>query len=342
VERWRDGERERKQTDGALSEEEKRKTIARFLFFLFDPDLSRQRPLCRPRHPTPKRAARSPVVTATLSLLFLPLSLSLLKKMKMAEMPSLPPAFAPSPSAPTELSLARDALETALVLDAALGDDAAFDRDAAQLAPYYADARGLLPDSADGEPLCASLMLLRSLVAGRLAAFHADAARLPAAVARSPAVATAVALEAWLAEGAYNKVLEEGSRAGSGGSGSSGSSPDLATAATAHFLGQLLATVRSEVATCCEAAYASLAVDDAARLLRLASGDAELAAIAERRGWKVRGGRVFFPRDDGEGEGGEEEAAASSSSSCAASVAAPGPELIVQALTYARELERIV
>ena len=63
--------------------------------------------------------------------------------MKMAEMPSLPPAFAPSPSAPTELSLARDALETALVLDAALGDDAAFDRDAAQLAPYYADARGV-------------------------------------------------------------------------------------------------------------------------------------------------------------------------------------------------------
>ena len=51
----------------------------------------------------------------------------------MAEMPSLPPTFAPSPTAPAELSLAREALEPALVLDAALGADAAFDRDAAQL-----------------------------------------------------------------------------------------------------------------------------------------------------------------------------------------------------------------
>lgn len=258
-------------------------------------------------------------------------------------MPSLPPTFAPSPSAAAELSLAREALETALVLDAALGDDAAFDRDDAQLAPYYADARGLCPDSA-GEPLCASLCLLRSLVAGRLAAFHADAARLPAAVSRSGAVARAVALEAWLAEGAHNKVLKEGSEAAAAGRSPSGDS--LAAAATSHFLGQLLATVRSEVATCCEAAYASLAVGDAARLLRLEgkTAEAELASIAEGRGWRVRGGRVFFPRDgewDDEGAGAE-GAAAASSSSCAASVAAPGPELIAQALTYARELERIV
>ena len=129
-----------------------------------------------------------------------------------------------------------------------------------------------------------------------------------------------------------------------------------AAAATAHFLGQLLSTVRSEVATCCEAAYASLAVADAARLLRLDGGGAkgggqaaaekELAAIAERRGWKVRGGRVFFPRDgDDEVEEmveGKNAASSSSASSCAAAVAAPGPELIAQALAYARELERIV
>ena len=189
--------------------------------------------------------------------------------------------------------------------------------------------------------------------------------RSPSARARSGvncAVARAVALEAWLAERAYNKVLEEGGRAAaeaaSGSSSSSSSSPssDLAAAATAHFLGQLLSTVRSEVATCCEAAYASLAVADAARLLRLDGGGAkgggqaaaekELAAIAERRGWKVRGGRVFFPRDgDDEVEEmveGKNAASSSSASSCAAAVAAPGPELIAQALAYARELERIV
>lgn len=269
----------------------------------------------------------------------------------MAEMPSLPPTFAPSPSAQAELSLAREALETALVLDAAVGDDAAFDRDAAQLSPYYADARGLVPDS-PAEPLCSSLLLLRSLVAGRLAAFHARASRLPPAVSASAPVARAVALEAWLSEGAYNKVLEEGSKAGSsgsGGGGSGGSSGSNEDAATAHFLGQLLATVRAEVATCCEAAYESLAVADAARLLRLEGGSAgsrgELEAIAAERGWVLRGERVVFPR---EGDDGgtmmttTDGSSSSSSSSCAAAVVAPGPELIAQALTYARELERIV
>jgi len=219
----------------------------------------------------------------------------------------------PSPTAPQELALAREGLEAAVLLDVELGDDAAIDRHGAQLKPYYVDARSLVPPS-PREGLLRALLLLRSLVAGRLAEFHADVASMPPTVASSPPVAHAAALEAWLAEGAYNKVLAEGRRP-----------PD---AAAAPLLGRLLATVRGEVATCCEAAYESLTMADAASLLRL-DNEAALADVASARGWRLAGGRVHFPRGAA--------AATAAGAGCA-----PGAELVAQALTVARELERIV
>ena len=90
----------------------------------------------------------------------------------------------PSPTAPQELSLAREGLEAAVLLDVELGDDAALDRHGAQLKPYYVDARSLVPPS-PREGLLRALLLLRSLVAGRLAEFHADVASMPPTVASS-------------------------------------------------------------------------------------------------------------------------------------------------------------
>lgn len=197
-------------------------------------------------------------------------------------------------------------------MDVASGDDAALDRHGAQLRPYYRDARPLLPPS-PREGLLTGLLLLRSLVAGRLAEFHADVASLDPAVAATPPVAHAAALEAWLAEGAHNKVLAEGRNP-----------PD---AAAAPLLGRLLATVRGEVAASAEAAYSHLTVADAVALLRL-DGEAGLATVAAERGWRVADGRVVFPRGDRGSSG--------------AGVCLPGPELVAQALTVARELERIV
>ena len=237
----------------------------------------------------------------------------LLLQLALVALPSLPPLFAPSPTAPQELALARDALETAVLLDVAAGDDAALDRHAAQLRPFYTDAAPLLAPS-PREGLLRGLLLLRSLVAGRLAEFHADLAVMPPSVAASPPVAHAAALEAWLAEGAHNKVLAEGR-----------TPPD---AAAAPLLGRLLATVRGEVAASAEAAYATLTVADAVALLRL-DGEADLAAVAAERGWRVADGRVHFPRAGG---------AAGAGGPCLL----PGPELVAQALTVARELERIV
>lgn len=212
----------------------------------------------------------------------------------------------------------------------ATGDDDAFERDAAQLRPFYTDARPLLPAS-PAEGTARGLALLRLLSTSRLADFAAEAASLPAEVAASPTPALALRLEVALAEGAYPTAL----------AAARGPLPDPAAA---RFVGALEAAIRGEVAACAAAAYPSLALADAAGLLMLDGGEAAVAALAAEKGWAVRGGRVWFPAA-GRGGGGEEGGAGEGGAPAAArrkDGALPGPELLAQALTYARELERIV
>ena len=152
----------------------------------------------------------------------------------------------PRPGHPPSCNFPGEALETAVLLDAAAGDDAAFERDATQLGPYYTDARCARDCGCGGRggwgghasphlaapsdarpcqhhPLCSPLLpasaregqvrgliLLRLLVQNRVADFHAELARAPAEVRAAPAVAHVAALEAWMAEGAYNQVLAAG------------------------------------------------------------------------------------------------------------------------------------
>jgi hypothetical protein len=281
----------------------------------------------------------------------------------MTELPSLPPLFAPSPTATQELTLARafscafiffaggarlafflfpcktrghastppspktkthapgDALEHALLLDVATADDEAFERDAVQLRPYYTDARPLLPPS-PSEGTARGLTLLRLLAASRLADFAAEAASLPPDVAAAPTPALALRLEATMAEGAYPSAL-------------AAARAPLADPAAGRSVAALEVAIRSEVAACAAAAYPSLALDDAAALLMLDGGAAAVQALAAEKGWAVRGGRVWFGEEAAGGRKGGGAAASASS-------LLPGPELLAQALTYARELERIV
>ena len=231
----------------------------------------------------------------------------------------------PSPSLFSLSTIAGDALEHALLLDVATGDDDAFERDAAQLRPYYTDARPLLPPS-PAEATARGLALLRLLASARLADFAAEAASLPAEVAAAPTPALALRLEAALAEGAYPTAL-------------AAARAPLAEPAAARFVSALEAAIRAEVASCAAAAYPSLALKDAAGLLMLDGGEAAVTALAAEKGWAVRGGRVWFPTQGG--AAGEEEEGGGSHATRKDS-ALPGPELLAQALTYARELERIV
>jgi len=105
----------------------------------------------------------------------------------------------------------------------------------------------------------------------------------------------------------------------------------------------LVGTIRHEIASCSEKAYASLPVSNAKQLLFLESegavvdfaGEVRLLLITTamppgradellQRDWDVRDGRIYFPRDDGE------KASLSSTN------------IINNTIGYAQELETIV
>ena len=80
-------------------------------------------------------------------------------------------------------------------------------------------------------------------------------------------------LERWLMEGSYSKVWS---------SREASPSPEYII-----FLDQLVSTVRNEIASCGEKAYASLPLHDAAVLLFFKDREDLLKFASERRGWTV-------------------------------------------------------
>lgn len=103
----------------------------------------------------------------------------------------------------------------------------------------------------------------------------------------------------------------------------------------------LTSQIRSEIASSSERAYPSLPISSTKSLLFL---DSEGAVIefARSRGWTLKDGRIYFPKEaeaaDAGGEGDDDDEAAAG---------AGGKEemsklVIENALGYARELETIV
>ena len=82
-------------------------------------------------------------------------------------------------------------------------------------------------------------------------------------------------------------------------------------------------TIRDEIADCCEKAYGSLPVKDAARILFL-EDVADVELFVETRGWVIADGVVQFP------------------AKAVADAKILSGTIIERSLTYARELERIV
>lgn len=177
--------------------------------------------------------------------------------------------------------IAGDVLEQAVLAAVRQADDASLDRNFDQLLPYYTDVRERLPRSQQ-EPLLQGLHLLALLVQNRIAEFHTALERLAPEVISTPEVAQVCDFEAWLMEGAYNKVM------------TARNSP--ASPYYIPLLERLASTVQDELASCSEAAYASLPTEYAVRVLRL-NNDRELEAFAENRGWKIEGDRVHLTHD---------------------------------------------
>ena len=113
----------------------------------------------------------------------------------------------------------------------------------------------------------------------------------------------------------------------------------------------LVGTIRSEIASCSERAYASLPVTNAKNLFFLDSEGA-VVQFANERGWTIRDGRIYFPQDQGAADGdrngegtgvnGVGGAGGAGYLSERDGVLAASKQVIDNTISYARELETIV
>mmetsp|Transcript_7691 Transcript_7691/g.13288 ORF Transcript_7691/g.13288 Transcript_7691/m.13288 type:complete len:269 (-) Transcript_7691:709-1515(-) len=235
-------------------------------------------------------------------------------KLKLIELPSLPPMSQPSPTSQQELLLARDAYEHAALLAIKQQSEAGMERAFAQLHAFYADTASQLPPSSQEQPLL-GLNLLRLLVANRIAEFHTELELMAPAAHAHPYVAGAIQLERWLMEGTYNKVMDASKNCPS----------DLHVV----LMAQLANTVREETASCMARAYLHLKLPAAQRMLMLDSPQATIE-FAKEHAWHVTDDVISFSSEHQLGAEG------------AKPKGIPPMDLIQNALVYAKELERIV
>merc|ERR1712080_519523 len=169
-----------------------------------------------------------------------------------------------------ELLLSRDTLEIGAQYAVMQEDIPGFERYMAQLQTYYHDHQGDLPDSPFQYQLL-GLNLLCLLSQNRVAEFHTELERLPAKeVQNNVYIKHPVSLEQYIMEGSYNKVLL--------------AKGNVPAESYKYFIDILMTTVRSEIASCLEKAYADISCSDAARMLSISAGD--INAYAAERKWQ--------------------------------------------------------
>ncbi|CAG8588529.1 445_t:CDS:2 [Acaulospora colombiana] len=210
-----------------------------------------------------------------------------------------------------ELLVARDILEIGALWSVRVKDIPSFERYIAQLNTYYTDYSSLLPPSHQMYPLM-GLNLLRLLSQNRIAEFHTALENIePEQLLENPYIKHPVHLEQYLMEGSYNKVWNSREQV---------PAPDYL-----FFIDILMGTIRNEIASCSEKAYASLPLADAATLLFF-NNLHEVLTFAREREWNVEPAekKIYFTtKDDNH-------------------IEIPHDIIIKQALHYAQDLEQIV
>lgn len=198
-------------------------------------------------------------------------------------------------------------LELGVLVAVADGDLEAFARTHAQLHTYYS-----VVSNTPRKHHILGLNLMLLLVENRLAEFHSQLELLSDADASNPFIQFPIGLERQLMVGIYDKVLSE----------------RIPDPSYQFFMDHLLQTVRDSIADCMEVSYKSLALKDAAAMMKFDSVQELRTYIQEERDdWILSSdGRITFQPPP--------------ATSGAADI--PSMQWIQQSLTYATEMERIV
>ena len=213
-----------------------------------------------------------------------------------------------------ELRLTREAAERGVMISASARDEGGFERHAAQAKAAYdeCERHETAIERSSEEALIVGLNLLRLLVQNRIAEFHTELETTEEATLADARVQAVLELEQFLMEGAYNKIAQRQSA--------------LPDPSYEYFMSMLMDTVRDEIASCAQSAYASLSAAEAAELLGF-SNVKDFEAYARDREWPLDAdGSVVFNED----------------AKPANAKDIPSASLINQTLLYAKELERIV
>ena len=178
--------------------------------------------------------------------------------------------------------------------------------------PLPSPIRDAIPASSR-QHLIIGLNLLRLLAQNRIAEFHTELELIPVEEHNNIYIKYSIQLELFIMEGSYNKLRNARSK--------------VPANEYLVFTDMLMDTIREEVASCGEKAYDQLRLSEAQKLLMIPDQGAFLA-YAAKRNWKVLpSGYVRFHQDQ------DKEAVAKMKEA---------RDVIVDMLTYAKELEKIV
>lgn len=226
----------------------------------------------------------------------------------MLELDSLPPLFIDSPTAEGERQIARETLEYAVLLSIKMGDKNAFQRHLSSLRPYYTNNSII----SENQNTILGLNLLYLLVENRLSDFHCELELLNEQQQSHPFIAFCTQLDRHLMVGSYDQVMAAAAQ------------PPVEY--YSFFLTSLLKTVRINIAECAAASYSKLTLDAATRILMFNSEKETISFVTENYpDWNCTGNTIDLQV-----------------TKSVKSDEIPSLKLIVQNLTYATELERIV
>lgn len=209
-----------------------------------------------------------------------------------------------------ELLIARNILEIAVLYSIQVEDVAGFERNMAQLKPYYFDYQPFMPDSSFKYHIL-GLNLLFLLSENRVADFHAELELIPFENLSNLYIKHPLSLEQYLMEGCYNKIFL--------------AKANVPSPYYTLFMDTLVVTIRNEIANCIDKAFEKIPIDDLAKMLYF-KNDVFLTDFIKKKQWTVGSDKCVHLKAEIEKEQKK----------------LPDIGIAEQVIEYARQLEMIV